>query len=142
MITLEAARAKYLGAVAYPCGDSEALNAEILTLMRSGVKTGTCDAWVIYEDGPEDWREDLPVIGRVDIALNWAGAPALATRSLSVERISFDQMDAARVAQQGEFRDLTHWRTGYEAYLTRAGRFTPDVDMMFERFEIVEDFGQ
>jgi hypothetical protein len=26
--------------------------------------------------------------------------------------------------------------------LTRAGRFAPDVDLMFERFEIVEDFGQ
>jgi len=109
-----------------------------LALMRSGLKTGTCDAWVIYVDG----TEELPVVGRVDIALDWAGRAALATRTLAVERIAFDEMDEMRVAQQGEFRDLAHWRLGYEAYLTRAGRFAPDVDMMFERFEIVEDFVQ
>lgn len=137
-MTLEQVLAKYSGAFPYPVGDSEALNVEILALMRSGVKTGTCDAWAIYVDG----TEDLPVVGRVDITLNWAGLPALATRTLSVERIAFDRMDEARVAQQGEFRDLAHWRLGYEAYLTRSGRFAPDVDMMFERFEIVEDFGQ
>ena len=76
--------------------------------------------------------------------LRWIGkgGSALAARTLAVERIAFDQMDEVRVAQQGEFRDLAHWRLGYEAYLTRAGRFAPDVDMMFERFEIVEDFGQ
>jgi uncharacterized protein YhfF len=130
MVTLAAALAKYAGAFPYPVGDSEALNAQILDLMRSGVKTGTCDAWAIYEDG----TEDLPIVGRVYIAF--------ATRTLVVERIAFDQMDEARVAQQGEFRDLAHWRLGYEAYLTRAGRFAPDVDLMFERFEIVEDFGQ
>lgn len=138
MLSLTLALAKYSGSVSYPVGDSEALNAQILALMRSGVKTGTCDAWSIYGDG----TEDLPVVGRVDIALDWAGRPALATRTLSVERIAFDQMDEKRVAQQGEFRDLAHWRLGYEAYLTRSGRFAPNVDMMFERFEIVEDFGQ
>ena len=138
MVTLAAAFAKCEGAFAYPVGDSAALNAEILALMRSGVKTGTCDAWAVYVDG----TEELPVVGRVDIALDWAGRAALATRTLAVEWIAFDEMDEARVAQQGEFRDLAHWRLGYEASLTRAGRFVPDVDMMFERFEIVEDFGQ
>ncbi len=137
-MTLEQVLATYPGAFPHPVGDSEALNAEISALMRSGVKTGTCDAWAIYVDG----TEDLPVVGRVDIALDWAGRPALATRTLSVERIAFDQMDEKRVALQGEFRDLAHWRLGYEAYLTRSGRFAPNVDMMFERFEIVEDFGQ
>ena len=137
-MTLVAARAKHEGAFAYLVGDSAALNAEILALKRSGVKTGTCDARAIDVDG----TENLPVVGRVDIALDWEGRLALAARTLAVERIAFDQMDEVRVAQQGEFRDLAHWRLGYEAYLTRAGRFAPDVDMMFERFEIVEDFGQ
>ena len=114
MVTLAAAFAKCEGAFAYPVGDSAALNAEILALMRSGVKTGTCDAWAVYVDG----TEELPVVGRVDIALDWEGRPALATRTLAVERITFDKMDEVRVAQQGEFRDLAHWSLGYEAYLT------------------------
>jgi hypothetical protein len=49
-------------------------------------------------------------------------------------------MDEARVVAQHKFRDLAHWRLGYEAYLTRMGRFSPNVNMMFERFKIVEDF--
>ena len=53
MVTLAAARAKYKEAFAYSVDDSAALNAEILALMRSGVKTGTCDAWAIYVDGTE-----------------------------------------------------------------------------------------
>jgi hypothetical protein len=51
-------------------------------------------------------------------------------------------MNEARVAAQGEFRSLNHWRLGYEAYLIRMGRIMPNVDMMFEHFEIVEDFGR
>jgi uncharacterized protein YhfF len=67
--------------------------------------------------------------------------PAVVTRTLSVERLAFDRMDEARVVAQHKFRDLAHWRLGYEAYLTRMGRFSPNVNMMFERFKIVEDFG-
>lgn len=111
--------AKYMGAFAYPVGDSEASNAQILALMGSRVKTGVCDSWSIYEDQTEDLR----VVGSVDIALNWGGAPAIAIRTLSVERIVFDQMNEARVAQQGEFRVLANWRLGYEAYLARTAGF-------------------
>ena len=78
---------KYMGAFAYPVGDSEASNAQILALMGSRVKTGVCDSWSIYEDQTEDLR----VVGSVDIALNWGGAPAIAIRTLSVERIVFGQ---------------------------------------------------
>jgi hypothetical protein len=69
MVTLVAARAKHEGAFAYLVGDSVALNAEILALKRSGVETGTCDARAIDVDG----TENLPVVGRVDIALDWEG---------------------------------------------------------------------
>jgi uncharacterized protein YhfF len=133
-MTLDEVLVRYSGAVAYRPGDGPALNAEILALMRSGRKTVTCDAW-------ESARADgLPVPGRIDVALDSEGRPALATRTLKVERVPFDAMDAARVAPQGEFRDLAHWREGYRAYLTRAGTYAPDVAMMVETFEVVEDF--
>jgi hypothetical protein len=54
----------------------------------------------------------------------------------------FRKMNKVRIAAQGEFRNLNHWCLGYEAYLIRMGRFKPNVDMMFEHFEIVEDFGR
>ncbi|MBY6004711.1 ASCH domain-containing protein [Salipiger bermudensis] len=132
---LEAALARWPGAQSYRPGDSAALNAEILGLMRSGKKRASCEAWSVFEEG----TEALPEVGRVDLALDWQGRPALALRTTEVLRLRFGEMGEAMVAEQGEFADLADWRRGYEAYLTRAGRFEPEVEMMFERFELVED---
>ncbi|MEE4189655.1 MAG: ASCH domain-containing protein [Roseobacter sp.] len=136
--SLEALRMRYRGAVTYTSGDSAALNAEILALMRQGRKTATCAAWETF--GPDG--ETLPEPGRVDIALRWGGKPALAVRTLRVERVRFCDMDAAMIPPQGEFRDLAHWRAGYQAYFTRMGLFHPEMDLMVETFEVVEDLEQ
>ncbi|MEQ9693652.1 ASCH domain-containing protein [Shimia sp. SDUM112013] len=133
----EKAGALLEGAECYRPGDCAEMNAEILSLMRSGAKTMTCEAWSVYEDG----LEALPVVGRVDIALDWQGRAALAVRTLQVEKLRYDEMTADRVAAQGEFRDLEDWKRGYKAVLTRAGRFAPDVPLMVETFEVVQDLG-
>ncbi len=135
---LQAALARWPGAQSYRPGDSAELNAEILALMRSGRKRASCEAWAVFDEG----QEALPVVGRVDIVLDWGGAPALATRTLEVLRVPFAEMTKEMAAEQGEFTDLAHWRRGYEAYLTRSGRFAPDVAMMLERFEVVEDLAR
>ena len=118
-------------------GDGPELCAEILALVRSGHKTATCDAASVYGDGGDAW----PEVGRRDIALNWDGTPAVMTETVEVQTRRFDEMDAEFVAAQGEFRDLEHWRKGYEAYFRRAGVFAPDMKLMCERFKMVEDFG-
>lgn len=135
-VTLRDALAIYPGAVAYCPGDSPALNAEVLGLMRSGAKVLTCDAW------ERSVAEGLPVVGRVDIAMDWDRAPALATRTLAVERLRFCDVSEAMIPPQAEFRDLAEWRRGYTAYLTRAGIFHPEIEMMFETFEVVRDFAE
>jgi len=135
-MTLTAAQAKYPGAIGFTYGDSAKLNAEILTLVRSGQKTVTCDALAGYEAR----SEPPPKVGRVDIALDWAGVPQLAVRTVHVQVVGFDRMPEALVADQGEFRDLDHWQQAYRAYLTRAGLFAQDADMLVERFELLEDF--
>lgn len=129
--------ARYPQAETFRFGDSAALNAEILALVRAGRKTVTCGALASFEARDEP----LPQVGRTDIALDWDGTPQLALRTVEVQHIPFDQMPEDLVADQGEFRDLDHWRAGYQAYLTRAGQFTPDVMMLVERFEVVEDLG-
>ena len=136
MADLETVLARYPGAVAFTFGDSADLNAEILALVRSGAKTKTCDASAAFAAR----GETLPAPGRTDNALDWQGRPVLALRTLSVERLRFCEMDSARVAPQGEFTDLDHWRRGYEAYLRRSGHFSPDVEMILETFECVEVF--
>lgn len=133
---LDQALAKYPGAESFTYGDGPDLNAEILTLVRAGRKTMTCDATCAFVAR----AEKLPEPGRIDIALDWSGTPVLAVRTVLVEYIAFDQMDASRIAPQAEFRDLAHWRAGYKAYLTRAGHFAPDVEMLVETFEVIEVF--
>ena len=132
---MSGASERWPGAQTYRPGDSAALNAEILGLMRSGRKTASCEAVAYFAET----GEALPEVGRIDLALDWDGRPALALRTLELVWLRFHEMTEARVAEQGEFRDLAHWRQGYEAYLTRAGRYSPDAPMLMERFELVED---
>ncbi len=117
-------------------GDGPKLCAEILALVRSGIKTATCEAASAYGKGGDAY----PEIGRRDIALNWDGTPALMIETVEVSTRRFDEMDAEFVAAQGEFRDLAHWRKDYEAYFRRQGGFAPDMKIMCERFRVVEDF--
>jgi len=117
-------------------GDSAKLSAEILALVRSGQKTATCEAMRAYtKDG-----DALPVVGRRDVALNWDGTPAMMLETVEVTTRRFDEMDEDFVAAQGEFRDLAHWRKGYRAYFARTGGFSEDMDLMCERFRMVEDY--
>lgn len=138
MITLNAALAKYPGAETFRFGDDSDLNAEILALVRAGKKTMTCSAWDAFAAG----GEALPETGRVDIALDWKGTPALALRTVKVEKLRFCDMDAVRIPPQGEFADLADWRRGYESCLRREGLFSAEVPLMVETFEVVEDFGE
>jgi uncharacterized protein YhfF len=117
-------------------GDTAALCAEILALVRSGQKTATCEAASAYGKGGDAW----PEVGRRDVALNWDGTPALMIDTVEVTTRRFSDMDAEFVKAQGEFRDLEHWRAAYEAYFRRTGGFSPDMKLMCERFELIEDF--
>jgi len=83
----------------------------------------------------------MPEAGRRDVALESDGTPAVMLETVEVTTRRFGDMDAEFVAAQGEFRDLEHWRKGYEAYFRRTGGFDPDMELMCERFRVVEDFG-
>lgn len=137
MTTLAEAIAEFPGAQSYRPGDSLVLNAEIIGLIRSGAKTVSCEAWSVFDDD----LESLPEVGRVDIVLNWDGTAACATETVAVDKVRFCDVTAEMVPPQGEFKDLEHWRAGYQSYLTRAGRFHQNAPMMVETFRLVRDFG-
>lgn len=119
-------------------GDSADLSAQILALIRSGKKTATCEAMRAYtQDG-----DAVPVVGRRDVALNWDGTPAMMLETVEVTTRRFDEMDEDFVAAQGEFRDLAHWRKAYRAYFARSGGFSEDMDLMCERFRMIEDYAK
>ncbi len=118
-------------------GDTPELCARILALVRSGAKTTTCEAASAYGAGGDTW----PEVGRRDVALNWDGTPAVMIETVEVQSRRMDEVDAAFVADMGEFRDLAHWRGVYQRYFQREGKFAPDMKLMCERFRMVEDFG-
>lgn len=117
-------------------GDSQSLCEHILWLVRSGGKSATCEAMRVYtQDG-----DALPVVGRRDVALNWDGTPAIMLETVEVSTRRFNQMDEEFVAAQGEYRDLKHWQKAYRAYFSRSGGFSEDMEIMCERFQVVEDY--
>ncbi|MFT4783652.1 MAG: hypothetical protein ACI9IV_001390 [Paracoccaceae bacterium] len=119
-------------------GDDARLCARITDLVRTGRKTATCEALRVYQGG----EDEMPAVGRRDIALNWDGTPALMLETVEVSTRAFNGMDAEFVAAQGEFRDLAHWKKEYIAYFKRSGGFDPAMELMCERFRVVADYAK
>ena len=134
---LAALTAHYPGAQTFRFGDGPGMCAELLALVRAGRKTATCGAAAEY--APDD--PALPVVGRRDIALNWDGTPALVIETLHVERRRFCDMDADFALAEGENEDLAGWQRDHRAYFERNGGFDPEMELVCERFRMVEDLG-
>ena len=125
----------YPGAGTFKFGDSPELCAELIALVRQGKKRATCATWAEFEAEPEA----MPVVGRCDIATNWDGTPAFVIRTVKVQKIRFCDVTEEMALAEGEDEDLAGWRKGHEAYFTRNGGFHPEMLLLFEHFELVED---
>jgi len=125
----------YPGAGTFKFGDSPELCAELIALVRKGKKRATCGAWAEFEDDPDA----MPVVGRADIATNWDGTPAFVIRTEKVQKVRFCDVTEEMALAEGEDEDLAGWRKGHEAYFTRNGGFHPEMMLLFEHFELVED---
>jgi len=128
--------ARYPGAETFRFGDNEALCRELTKLVIDGKKTATCGAASVFNAG----GEALPVPGRRDVALWWDGTPAVAIETLSVARRAFRDVpeDFALAEGEGTFED---WRRGHEAFFARNGGFDPGMELVCERFRVVEVLG-
>ena len=126
---------KYPGAGSFKFGDSDAMNAELIALVRAGKKTATCGKASDFVDDPGS----VPLVGRRDIVTNWDGSPAVVIETVSVERKAFDQIDEGFALAEGE--DETHgdWHKSHVAYFERNGGWSGDMEMICERFKVVED---
>ncbi|MHA7776239.1 ASCH domain-containing protein [Roseibium sp. M-1] len=136
-MTLDALKARYPGAETFRFGDNPDLCARLIALVRSGKKTATCGALEDYEHGDEV----LPVHGRRDIALNWDGTPALVIETQEVFVLRFCDMTEEFALAEGENEDLQGWRRDHQRYFERNGVFHPEMDLVCERFTMIEDLG-
>ena len=137
MVTLDSLKARYPDAETFTFGDGPTLCAELLSLVRSGRKTATCEALRSFVDG----GEAMPEVGHRDIALNWDGTPALVIETTEVTIRRFSEVDESFALAEGETEDLAGWQQGHQTYFARNGDFDPDMELVCERFRLVEDLG-
>ena len=123
------------GAETFTFGDGRALCDRLLALVRAGTKTATCGAHRDFTEG----GEALPVAGRRDIALDWDGAPALVIETGEVTTRRFRDVDAGFAWAEGEGATLEGWQAGHRAYFERNGGWHPDMELVCERFRLIED---
>lgn len=136
-VRLDDIRKRYPGATTFKFGDSRALCDELLGLVRAGKKRATCAALSDFEaEG-----EETPVAGRRDIALDWDDNPALVIETTEVTIRRFCDVDADFALAEGESDSLAGWRRDHRAYFERNGGFDPNMELVCERFSLVEDLG-
>jgi uncharacterized protein YhfF len=135
-LNLPELKVKFPGCTTFVFGDNRELCDELISLVRSGKKTATCEALRELETGDET----MPSVGRIDIALNWDGTPALAIRTLSIVIEKFSEVGEVFAIAEGENDNLEGWQLDHRAYFERNGGFDPEMKLVCERFELVEEF--
>ncbi len=133
---LQAVQERYPGAQAYVFGDSARMSAELIGLVRAGPKRATCLSMAEVARG-----EAVPQIGRCDVATTFDGRPALVTRTMELRLVRFCDMPEALALAEGEDETLAGWKEGHEGYYRRIGVFDPQMELIWERFEVIEDLG-
>ena len=125
----------YPGAGTFQFGDNKEMCQHLIDLVRQGKKTATCGAARDFEDEPEA----MPVVGRCDIAANWDTTPALVIRTTAVHKIRFCDVPEELALKEGENDALVGWRKDHKAFFKRNGGYDPEMMLIFEEFELVED---
>lgn len=134
-MTLDDILDRYPDAEAFTFGDSRLLCDELLALVRAGKKTATCGALRDYIEGDDP----MPEVGRQDVALDWDGNPALVIETTEVVIHRFSDVDAAFALAEGENDSRAGWAEGHKAYFERHGGWSPSMELVCERFRVIED---
>ena len=125
----------YADATTFAFGDSPQMADALLALVLAGTKTATCGA---LRDFPEG-SAARPQVGRRDVVLDGRGRRAAVIETLEVMVCRFHEVDEQFAADEGEgLRTLAEWRESHQAYFTRNGGFAPDMELLCERFRLVE----
>lgn len=120
-------------------GDSPELADELLALILSGTKTGTCSC--LWEWEAEN--EALPTPGLKTIVLNGAGEPRCIIETTEVTIRNYADIDEEFAAAEGEGDlSLAYWQDAHWRYFSRVlpsiGKEpSPDMPLVCERFRVI-----
>lgn len=132
---IEDVRQRYPTAIETRFGDSPALSATLIDLIRSGQKTATVSALHFYEDD----GDPLPETGQLQLILSFDGEPELIVEITECTIRPFSAVDWDFAKLEGENDDLAGWQADHRAYFERNGGFDPAMLLVCEQFRIVED---
>lgn len=124
---------QYADAVTFSFGDSPEMADDLLALVVAGTKTATCGAVRDFGEG----GEPMPEVGRRDVVLDGEGRPACVIETTEVTVRAFDNVPRDFAEAEGE-GSYDQWRKGHIAYFTRNGGWTSDMELVCERFRVVE----
>lgn len=134
---IRALKLRHPSATTFKFGDNPALSSALLSLVRNGKKVATCSALYEFQNG-----EPYPEIGRRDICLDWDGTPAAVIETVELIQCRFDEVTEEMALAEGEDDSLKSWRAGHRDYFERNGGFSPDMQIIWERFVLIEDLAQ
>ena len=125
----------YPGAGTFKLGVDAETSAELIALVRTKTKHAECAA--LAEFGGD--MTAMPKVGRCDIIANWDGSPAVVIKTTSIKTLRFNEVTERMAVAEGEHETLAQWRRAREAAFKRGGTFKPDMMLVFEFFEVVEN---
>lgn len=134
MNLLDRLNEKYPGAQAWSIGDNPDMANELAALVIKGLKTASCGSLAAYlaEESP-------PKIGSHNIILNGQGVPVCVIRMLSLRLVRFSDVTQEFARKEGEGDlSLEYWRKEHQAFFTREGSYSEDMELVAEEFEVVE----
>ena len=120
-------------------GDSAELADELLDLVLHGPKRATAGSVAAFEQE----GEPLPTVGDLWIAADASGRPRAVLRTTEVRTGPLSTVDDAFAWDEGEGdRSRATWLKDHEAFFRRqlptlGIEFDPDMQTVFERFEVV-----
>jgi uncharacterized protein YhfF len=125
---------KYPQAWCWSFGDSAELADELAALVVAGKKIGTCGSFASYQ------KEDPRLTpGTYHIVLNGSQEAVCVIRTLAIRLIRFNEMNAELAALEGEGDlSLAYWQSAHQAFFEREGTWSPDMELIYEEFALVE----
>ncbi|MEL6284718.1 MAG: ASCH domain-containing protein [Pseudomonadota bacterium] len=111
-------------------GDDPALADRLAALVVARVKTATC--WAAQHGSDT-------AIGDQRVCLGGDGTPVAILETTTIVTVSFSDVtqDMATLEGEGDL-SLDYWRHVHEAFFKRDGTWSPDMDVVFETFKLVD----
>ena len=125
----------YPGAGTFQFGHDAESSAALISLVRAGQKRALCAPLAEFDEAPEA----MPVEGRTDIVAHWDGTPALVVKTVKVQHIRYCDVNTNMAHSDLGRDDFTGWRKATKAAIRGDHKFDPEMMLVFEFFQLIED---